>query len=53
MHRGYKIAHSRIIQKSNSAILLEKNGKLSSSKRAKQINTRYLFVMYRVSQSDL
>jgi hypothetical protein len=33
-----------VFQDNKSALLLEKNGKASSSKRTKHINIRYLFV---------
>ena len=36
--------NTKIYQDNNSAILLEKNGKLSSSNRTKHINVRYYFI---------
>jgi hypothetical protein len=36
-----------------SAILLEKNGKASSSKRTKHINVRYYFVTDRIKKGDM
>jgi hypothetical protein len=41
--QGYQI-HTTVYQDSNSAILLEKNGKASSSKRTRHINIRYFFI---------
>ena len=41
------------MQDNNISILLEKNGRLSISKRNKHINNRYFFVIDRVSQCDL
>ena len=40
-------------QDNKSAILLEKNGKLSSSKRTKHINVRYFFISDRIAKGDL
>ena len=51
--KGYKFAHNKLMEDNKSAILLENNGKFSSSKRNKHINTRYLFVMYRLAQVHL
>ena len=48
-----KISNNRLIQENNSATLLGGNGKVSRSKRNKHINTRHLFVTYRVVQGEL
>ena len=45
----YKIAQNKIIQDNKSSILLENNGKLSRSKRTKNIKTRHFFVTYKVA----
>ena len=42
--QGYKIRDNILYQDNQSAILLEKNGKKSSSKRTRAINIRYFFV---------
>jgi hypothetical protein len=42
--QGYRIDKNIMYQDNKSAILLEKNGKRSSSKRTKAINIRYFFV---------
>jgi len=42
--QGYKIKENILHQDNKSAILLEKNGKKSSSKRTRAINIRYFFV---------
>ncbi len=42
--QGYKIKQNTLYQDNKSAILLEKNGKKSSSKRTRAINIRYFFV---------
>ena len=42
--QGYGVRENIVLQDNRSAILLEKNGKASSSKRTKHINIRYFFV---------
>jgi hypothetical protein len=42
--QGYGVRENIVYQDNRSAILLEKNGKASSSKRTKHINIRYFFV---------
>ena len=42
--QGYGVKDLIIFQDNQSAVLLEKNGKASSSKRTCHINTRYFFV---------
>ena len=42
-----------VYQDNEAAILLEKNGKASSGKRTKHINTRYFFVTDRVRNGEL
>jgi hypothetical protein len=42
-----------LFQDNKSAILLEKNGKASSSKRTKHINIRYFFITDRVEKGDV
>jgi hypothetical protein len=42
--QGYKVNENIVYQDNQSAILLERNGKASSSKRTKHINIRYFFV---------
>ena len=41
---GWHTNHSVVFQDNKSAILLEQNGKLSSSNRTKHINVRYFFI---------
>jgi hypothetical protein len=48
--QGYTVDHNMLYQDNKSAILLEKNGKFSSSKRTKHIKTRYFFVTDKVAQ---
>jgi hypothetical protein len=51
--QGYKIQDNILFQDNKSAILLEKNGKASSSKRTKHINIRYFFITDRVKKGDV
>jgi hypothetical protein len=44
--QGYGVESSIIKQDNLSAILLEKNGRASSSKRTKHINVRSFFIRY-------
>ena len=51
--QGYGIKESIIYQDNQSAMLLEKNGRASSSKRTRHINIRYFFVKDRVSSKEV
>jgi hypothetical protein len=51
--QGYKVRDNVLFQDNKSAILLEKNGKASSSKRTKHINIRYFFITDRVDKGDM
>jgi hypothetical protein len=51
--QGYGIRENIVYQDNQSAILMEKNGKASSSKRTKHINIRYYFVTDRIRKKDL
>jgi hypothetical protein len=51
--QGYGIKENILYQDNKSAILLEKNGKASSSKRTKHINIRYYFVTDRIKNKEL
>jgi hypothetical protein len=42
--QGYKVQDTKLYQDNQSAMLLEKNGKRSSSKRTRHINIRYFFI---------
>ena len=53
LSQGYEIAENILYQDNRSAILLEKNGKASSSKRTKHINIRFFFVTDRVANDEL
>jgi len=51
--QGYGITENIVFQDNKSAILLEKNGRASSSKRTKHINVRFYFVTDRIAKGDL
>jgi hypothetical protein len=51
--QGYNVKDNVLFQDSNSSILLEKNGKDSSSKRMKHINIRYFFITNRASKEEV
>lgn len=51
--QGYLIYDNIVFQDNMSSILLEKNGKASSSKRTKHINIRYFFITDRVANKEV
>ena len=51
--QGYGVIESIVYQDNQSAILLEKNGRASSSKRTRHINIRYFFVTDRINAGEL
>jgi hypothetical protein len=51
--QGYGACESIIYQDNKSAILLEENGRASSSKRTRHINIRYFFVADRVASKEV
>ena len=51
--QGYKIYKNVLHQDNKSAILLEKNGKRSSSKRTRTINIRYFFLTDQVEKGNI
>ena len=51
--QGYGATDSVVYQDNQSAILLEKNGRASSSKRTRHINIRYFFVTDRVAAKEV
>jgi hypothetical protein len=51
--QGYQVNDNVLFQDNKSAILLEKNGKASSSKRTKHISIRYFFITDRVKKGDV
>jgi hypothetical protein len=53
LEQGYEVRENIVYQDNESAILLERNGKASSSKRTKHINIRFYFVTDRINQGEL
>jgi hypothetical protein len=51
--QGYGIQENIVYQDNQSTILIEKNGKASSSKRTKHISIRYYFVTDRINKNEL
>jgi hypothetical protein len=51
--QGYKVNDNIIFQDNKSTMLLERNGKASSSKRTKHINVRYFFITDRISKGEV
>ena len=51
--QGYAISESVVYQDNQSAILLERNGRASSSKRTRHINIRYFFVTDCVANGEI
>ena len=51
--QGYKVNDNVIFQDNKSTMLLERNGKSSSSKRTKHINVRYFFITDRISKGEV
>jgi hypothetical protein len=50
---GYGVKDNVLFQDNKSSILLENNGKASSSKRMNHINIRYFFITDRVSKEEV
>jgi hypothetical protein len=51
--QGYATKDKVLLQDNKSSIILEKNGKASSSKRTKHINIRYFFITDRVKNEEV
>ena len=51
--QGYEIKKNILYQDNKSAILLETNGKKSSSKRTRALNIRYFFLTDQVEKGNL
>ena len=51
--QGYEIVDNILYQDNKSGMLLEKNGKASSSKRTKHINIRYFFITDRIDKGEV
>jgi hypothetical protein len=53
LSQGYGVVENLILQDNKSSILLERNGRASSSKRTRHINTRYFFICDRVNMKEV
>ncbi len=53
LSQGYGIIENLLLQDNKSAILLEQNGKASSSKCSRHINIRYFFLCDRVNMKEI
>ncbi len=51
--QGYRVNDNIIFQDNKSSILLESNGRSSSSKRTKHINARYFFITDRILKGEV
>jgi hypothetical protein len=51
--QGHDVSNIRLFQDNKSTILLENNGKMSSSKRTKHIKSKYFFITDKVKQGDV
>ena len=51
--QGYPINDNIVYQDNKSSMLLEKNGKASSSKRTKHISIRYFFITDRIEKGEV
>jgi len=51
--QGYRVSRNVVYQDNKSAILLETNGKRSSSKRTRAINIRYFFITDQVEKENI
>ena len=51
--QGYEISDNVIYQDNQSDIKLENNGRKSSSKRKRHINTRYYFITDRIIKEEV
>jgi hypothetical protein len=51
--KGYQVQDNGLFQDNKSTILLEKNGKASSSKHMKHVNIWYFFFTNRINKGDV
>jgi len=51
--QDYTVVDNKVFRDNRSGMLLEKNGKASSSKRTKHINIRYFFITDRISKGEV
>ena len=51
--QGYEVEDNIVFQDNMSAMLLERNGRMSSSKRTRHVSIRYFFVTDRIAKGEL
>jgi hypothetical protein len=51
--QGHQVQDNILFQDNKSTILLEKNGKASSSKHMKHVNIRYFFITNCINKGDI
>jgi hypothetical protein len=51
--QGYDVTENKVFQDNQSAILLKKNGRRSSSRRTRHLNIQYFFVTDRIQSKEL
>lgn len=51
--QGYPVSETILFQDNTSAIQLEKNGRVSSSKHTKHLDIRYFFIKKRVDNEEI
>ena len=51
--QGYTVETNKLFQDNKSTMVLEQNGRSSSSKRTKHIKSRYFFIQDKIADGDL
>ncbi len=51
--QGYKVNETIVYQDNQSTILLDRNGKQSSSKRTRHMNIRYFFIVDQIKKGEM
>jgi hypothetical protein len=51
--QGHDVSNIRVSQDNKSTILLENNGKMSTSKRTKHVKSKYFFITDKIEQGDV
>ena len=51
--QGYKIAENNLYQDNQSAIKIEKNGKMSCGQKSRHINIRYFFIKDKIEKETI
>ena len=51
--QGYKVDVNKVWQDNKSTMLLEQNGKSSSSKRTRHFNIRYFFITDQIARGNM